>query len=84
MKINRLLLIAILPSILSCTNVKMPESMAVAESVLRSAPDSALNILRDCGEVRNGNRYQKATWCLLNVWAGYNSYSSDQIGRAHV
>ncbi|MGM9736784.1 MAG: transcriptional regulator [Candidatus Cryptobacteroides sp.] len=77
MKINRLLLIAILPYILSCTNVKMPESIALAESSLRSAPDSALNILRGCDDVRNGNRYQRATWCLLNVWAGYNAYSSD-------
>lgn len=79
MKLSRLsFILFILPVVLaSCGRVSIPEDMAVAETLLRTAPDSAIVLLGKCNDARNGNRYQRATWCLLNVWAGYNSYSLD-------
>ncbi|MGM9790008.1 MAG: hypothetical protein ACI3Y9_06845 [Candidatus Cryptobacteroides sp.] len=36
---------------------------------MRHSPKQAKEILAQVGKYRNGNRRERASWCLLNVWA---------------
>lgn len=54
---------------ISCNVNNLPHQLGEAESFMRHSPKQAKEILAQAGKYRNGNRRERASWCLLNVWA---------------
>ena len=64
-------------TVISCNVNNLPHRLDEAESVMRHSPRQAKEILEETAAYRNGNRRERASWCLLNVWTKYNCYDRD-------
>ena len=64
-------------SAFSCNVNNLPHEIDEAESFIRHDPARAKAILEDASRYRKGNRRERASWCLMNVWAKYNAYDND-------
>ena len=64
-------------SAFSCNVNNLPHEIDEAESFMRHDPARAKAILEDASRYRKGNRRERASWCLMNVWAKYNAYDND-------
>ncbi|MGM9767991.1 MAG: tetratricopeptide repeat protein [Candidatus Cryptobacteroides sp.] len=62
---------------ISCKVNNLPHQLDEAESFMQHSPKQAKEILAQAGKYRNGNRRERASWCLLNVWAKYNCYDRE-------
>lgn len=70
------LFVVVLFALASCGRGRTDALLDKAETLLIYNPDSALVLLSQ-SDARHGNAEQRASWCLLNVWAGYNAYRND-------
>lgn len=77
-RIQRILM-AVMAAIaaISCNVNNLPHQIDEAESFMRHSPQKAKEILAQNEQFRNGSRRERASWCLMNVWAKYNCYDKD-------
>lgn len=78
---RKLLLVLIFALSLICSGIcrgaSLPHDLEQAEQLLKYFPDSALTMLSASPSRNSRDMKERATWCLLNVWAGYNAYHND-------
>lgn len=56
---------------------RVPDDLAQAESILRSKPQEAIEILENSPSKHSDKASEQALWCLLDVWARYNNYEKN-------
>ena len=77
------LFVVVLFALASCGRGRTDALLDKAETLLIYNPDSALVLLSQ-SDARHGNAEQRASWCLLNVWAGYNAYRLNLIRQVNI